>query len=141
MFDIDLLICHQNPERSFCYNDSCFIVCARCTGIYFGALIGILSPLLSQRIFPRIWFWYAIALNLFTLTIPMIDTNWYRFTVGCLLGVTCSQGLGTRISQWYTMQKMNKELLWAGLPPLTEMRKHPSKINASDVNESFPTVK
>jgi len=32
-------VCHQNPLKSFICNDIPFFVCARCTGIYVGALI------------------------------------------------------------------------------------------------------
>jgi uncharacterized membrane protein len=33
------IICHQRIEKSFFYNGHYFMVCARCTGIYTGALI------------------------------------------------------------------------------------------------------
>jgi len=32
-------ICHQDVQKSFICNDIPFLVCARCTGIYFGAFI------------------------------------------------------------------------------------------------------
>ncbi len=32
-------VCHQNINKSFICNDIYFLVCARCTGIYSGALI------------------------------------------------------------------------------------------------------
>jgi uncharacterized membrane protein len=32
-------VCHQNINKSFVCNDIYFLVCARCTGIYAGALI------------------------------------------------------------------------------------------------------
>lgn len=35
-------VCHQSPERSFMICDKQFAVCARCTGIYTGFLLGVL---------------------------------------------------------------------------------------------------
>jgi uncharacterized membrane protein len=35
------LICHQRPERSFFLDGHQFPVCARCTGLYLSAAIGI----------------------------------------------------------------------------------------------------
>jgi len=32
-------VCHQNVNKSFICNGISFLVCARCTGIYFGAFI------------------------------------------------------------------------------------------------------
>jgi uncharacterized membrane protein len=36
------LVCHQRPERSFHWCGSPLAVCVRCTGIYTGALLGLL---------------------------------------------------------------------------------------------------
>ncbi|MDP2365676.1 MAG: DUF2085 domain-containing protein, partial [Ignavibacteria bacterium] len=38
-------VCHQNDHKSFTCNDISFLVCARCTGIYFGAFISSLTIL------------------------------------------------------------------------------------------------
>jgi uncharacterized membrane protein len=35
------VVCHQIPERSFYVSGVQFPVCARCTGLYLGALIGL----------------------------------------------------------------------------------------------------
>ena len=37
------LICHQKPERSFFWDGHQFPVCARCTGIYLSAAIGLVA--------------------------------------------------------------------------------------------------
>lgn len=39
--------CHQRPERSFSYKEYQFPICARCTGIYLGYIIGITATLIS----------------------------------------------------------------------------------------------
>ncbi|MBC8184758.1 DUF2085 domain-containing protein [candidate division KSB1 bacterium] len=42
-------ICHQMPERSFFILGKQFAVCSRCTGLYFGFLLGtIIYPLISK---------------------------------------------------------------------------------------------
>lgn len=43
-------VCHQNPERSFSCNHLYLMVCARCTGIYFGALVVSLLNLLPVSV-------------------------------------------------------------------------------------------
>lgn len=40
-------VCHQQPDKCFKINDSYFLVCARCTGIYIGAFFGLFFSLFS----------------------------------------------------------------------------------------------
>ncbi len=49
-------ICHQIPERSFYWLGSPLAVCSRCTGIYFGFVVGLML--------------YPFCRNLGDLTIP-----------------------------------------------------------------------
>lgn len=44
-------VCHQNINKSFICNDICFLVCARCTGIYSGALISALAIIFYSKQF------------------------------------------------------------------------------------------
>jgi len=48
-------ICHQIDSRSFHLGGNKFAVCARCSSIYFGFLVGLLSMLFVRR-FPSIPF-------------------------------------------------------------------------------------
>ena len=41
------VVCHQRPERSFTWQGRPLPVCARCTGLYFSAVIGGLLALVS----------------------------------------------------------------------------------------------
>lgn len=41
-------VCHQNVNKTFTCGTSAFLVCARCTGIYFGVLITSLVLLIPQ---------------------------------------------------------------------------------------------
>lgn len=43
IFSIGGVICHQRPERSFFWGTHQFPVCARCTGLYVSAGLGILG--------------------------------------------------------------------------------------------------
>lgn len=44
-------VCHQNINKSFNYNNVPFLVCARCTGIYTGALISALVIIFYSKQF------------------------------------------------------------------------------------------
>ncbi|WP_083832087.1 DUF2085 domain-containing protein [Ignavibacterium album] len=59
-------VCHQKIERSFTCNHLQLMVCARCTGIYFGALITAFLNLLpvSISISKRLLFYSAIPMLL-----------------------------------------------------------------------------
>ncbi len=46
---IGYAICHQIPARSFQLGDQPLPLCARCTGIYLGALMGIVGMVLLKR--------------------------------------------------------------------------------------------
>ena len=43
IFTIGGLICHQRPDRSFFWNAHQFPVCARCTGLYLSAALGLVG--------------------------------------------------------------------------------------------------
>jgi uncharacterized membrane protein len=43
IFAVGSVICHQRPERSFFVDGHQFPVCARCTGLYLSAVVGLLG--------------------------------------------------------------------------------------------------
>ena len=43
VFAVGGVICHQRPERSFFVDGHQFPVCARCTGLYLSAAVGLLG--------------------------------------------------------------------------------------------------
>ena len=43
IFAVGSVICHQRPERSFFLDGHQFPVCARCTGLYLSAAVGLLG--------------------------------------------------------------------------------------------------
>ena len=58
--------CHQDPKRSFQINGYQFPICARCTGIPIGYLIGFISV-----------FWVRIPVIISTEMILVMFYDWY----------------------------------------------------------------
>ena len=92
-------VCHQIPERSFHVGEHALAVCARCTGIYAGVVLGaLLYPLvtsLRNREAPaRVWL-FAAALPTaadFALGVSGVweNTHLSRSLTGALLGAAAS---------------------------------------------------
>jgi len=88
-------ICHQIPERSFFIFGKQLAVCSRCTGLYFGFLLGtILYPFLSSwyrfRIPARKYLFMAgipMAIDIFVRTFHIAENSFTsRFITGLILG-------------------------------------------------------
>ncbi len=92
-------ICHQMPSRSFHLVAHKFAVCSRCSGVYFGLLLGLLTYPLFRSMdetepFPRFWLFLAMipmgldwALDLFGI---LENTHVTRFISGLILGFACA---------------------------------------------------
>ncbi len=86
-------VCHQKIERSFSCNHFQLMVCARCSGIYFGAMIAALLNLLpvSVTISKRFLFYAAIPM---LIDIILINSGVYEyikvisFITGNIFGAT-----------------------------------------------------
>jgi len=82
VYGIGSLVCHQLPERSYHIWTAQMPVCARCAGIYFGAVIGVLASTLRtggvgaqvRRLGPRAILALAVTPTLVTLV--------YEWTTG-----------------------------------------------------------
>ncbi|MDP3148549.1 MAG: DUF2085 domain-containing protein [Ignavibacteria bacterium] len=57
-------VCHQKPDECFRINDSYFLVCARCTGIYIGAFFGFLFSLFSFTKYFRAIYKYFVVFSI-----------------------------------------------------------------------------
>lgn len=93
-------ICHQIPERSFFIKGTQMLICARCTGLYIGIMLGILFLVL----FKKIVFYNILLFVIFDLLLIILeildfyirrkklirDDNITRFFVGVFGGI----GLG-----------------------------------------------
>jgi uncharacterized membrane protein len=106
---IGYAICHQIPARTFHIHDQALPLCARCTGIYLGAIMGLTGLYLLKR-------WYAInfpptailvtlvmfilimgfdGVNSYLSFFPKVPRlyepqNWLRLTTGVLHGLAIS---------------------------------------------------
>ena len=92
-------LCHQIPERSFHIAGQQFAVCSRCTGLYAGFTMAILTyPLfrsLRKTETPSIVWLFASAIPLaidFSLTYFGIwqNNHFTRFTTGALFGTVAA---------------------------------------------------
>ncbi len=70
-------VCHQHLDKSFFVNGSFFLVCSRCTGIYVGSFIGLVTLLLPVKKYISSTFYYFV----FFLVILLVDviTNNFIF--------------------------------------------------------------
>lgn len=82
--------CHQMYERSFVYKGYQFPVCARCTGIFIGQIIGLIFIILGFRI-NLLWSVLLILPMAFDGTIQLIkikqSNNIRRVITGFVAGI------------------------------------------------------
>ena len=84
--------CHQMPERSFFYHGYQFPVCARCTGVVLGQLVGYLT-----------FAWFRLSWNGCSFFLFLMFLDWYLQKMGLLsstnprrliTGLLCGYALG-----------------------------------------------
>jgi uncharacterized membrane protein len=99
-------ICHRIPERSFLLGDGHFPLCARCTGTFLGAMVGLVAVLLlgryrASRMPPApvlvllvlfVGIWAFDGFNSYLTFFPGAPNlyepqNWLRMTTGLLNGL------------------------------------------------------
>lgn len=99
-------ICHRIPERSFFLGERPFPLCARCTGTFLGAVLGLTAMLLLRRwrasrlpsplvlgaLVLFVGFWGFDGLNSYLTLFPGAPNlyeprNWLRMTTGLLNGL------------------------------------------------------
>jgi uncharacterized membrane protein len=99
-------ICHRIPERSFVLGDRHFPLCARCTGTFLGAVLGLVAMLVLRRhpasrlpsapilgiLVLFVGFWGFDGLNSYMTFFPgaphlYTPQNWLRLTTGTLNGL------------------------------------------------------
>lgn len=99
-------ICHRIPERSFTVGGRPFPLCARCTGTFLGAVVGLIATLLRRRhrasrlppvsvlgvLVAFIAFWAFDGVNSYMTLFPGAPhlyepQNWLRLTTGMLNGL------------------------------------------------------
>jgi uncharacterized membrane protein len=99
LFNFFGYICHQLPDRSFHLGAHKFGVCSRCSGVYFGVLLGFLVYPLFRRVddaepLSRVWLILAmVPMGIdWSLTFFGIWENTFfsRVATGLVLGVACA---------------------------------------------------
>lgn len=97
-------LCHQKPERSLEIGGSTQAVCARCSGLYLGGVLGLLAgavPLLGRRPRPRwlgLWAVPTIVDALMSLAgLPSLS-NVPRLLLAVPLGLVAGLFLATAIA-------------------------------------------
>ncbi|MBW6466538.1 MAG: DUF2085 domain-containing protein [Brevefilum sp.] len=100
-------VCHQIEPRSFQINGRSFPLCARCSGLFLGALLGLIyqirqgkkgrmPPLGASLFFGFLAFaWVFDGFNSFLMLIPSISSlyvtqNWTRLVTGTGMGLAVS---------------------------------------------------
>ncbi len=92
-------VCHQMPSRSFHVLEHQFAVCSRCTGVYFGIFLGLISYPLFRSMeeiepFPRFWLFLAMIPMAIDWSLTFFEiwenTHFTRVTSGLILGFTCA---------------------------------------------------
>jgi uncharacterized membrane protein len=115
-------ICHGIPHRCFVLFGQPMPICARCTGVYFGIMGGVvlfgLLPFLRRRVLPSV---YAVA-----LIVPLFidgvsqatglreSTNPLRLTTGIIAGLAILWAM-TRIQ--FTPDMASRETLDSNVKP------------------------
>jgi uncharacterized membrane protein len=99
VYGVGSLVCHQRPERSYLLWTAQMPVCARCAGIYFGAVIGVIATALctgsvgarARRLRPRAILALAVTPTLITLlyewTTGAMPAHAIRAAAGVALGL------------------------------------------------------
>lgn len=111
--------CHQQAERCLDLGFGPFAVCARCTGLYAGGLIGLLWVALTGvqlRPRPR-WLLVAVILNVIDVAVGLVGLsglpNWPRLAIAFPVGLLCGLYLAAGIVDTVDRGRL-------GPPPTTE---------------------
>lgn len=96
IYALGALVCHQIPERSFHLGSVQLPVCARCTGLYVGGIVGLAAWLLVRQRLRATTARYAIVIGalptLVTVGTAMLGwwdpNNVWRALSAAPLGVT-----------------------------------------------------
>ena len=111
VYALGAVVCHQLPDRSFHLAGVQLPVCARCTGLYVGAAVGLLGWALGARTRPHPWprGWALLALAVASVpTATTVATAWvglgdpaniWRATLALPLGLVGGAMVGAMASE------------------------------------------
>ena len=104
---VGFAVCHRIPERSFKIGERQMPMCARCTGLFLGAMLGLgyqlaqgrkgkMPPIPSAILFGLLALaWVMDGINSFTMLTPVLPSlyqtqNWTRLITGTGMGLAIS---------------------------------------------------
>jgi len=99
VYKVFAALCHQMPARSFSLAGGPLAVCARCEGLYVGALFGLLlyplvRALASANAPRRAWLFLAVAPTAVDFALGFFgvweNTHWSRFLTALPAGAACA---------------------------------------------------
>jgi uncharacterized membrane protein len=101
------IVCHQETAKSFFIDGNKLEVCARCTGIYSGAVIFSIAGLLFRKLRPRDkkWLLYSMipmAADVIFYSAGIYDySKWVAFSTGMILGSASILYIFTGIEDYF----------------------------------------
>ena len=113
---IGYAVCHQIPSHSFFEAGNQFPLCARCTGMYLGSLLGLGFTWLQGKrsSFPPLWVWIIFAIFFLSFALDGINSaigllpgfrqvypsqNWLRLATGLGMGMAMGSLLVVAFTQ------------------------------------------
>ena len=113
---IGYAVCHQIPSHSFFEGEHQFPLCARCTGMYLGSLLGLGFTWLQGKRggFPPVWVWLIFTAFFLGFAFDGINSaigllpgfkqvypsqNWFRMATGLGMGLTMGSLLAVAFTQ------------------------------------------
>ncbi len=110
------LVCHQETDKSFFIDGFKIEVCARCTGIYTGAVLFSIAGLLVSKLRPRDkkWLLYSMipmAADVVLYSAGIYDyTKWIAFSTGLILGSASILYIFTGIEDYFLEFKLSSNV-------------------------------
>ncbi len=101
------LVCHQDAAKSFFIGGFKLEVCARCTGIYTGAMLFSIAGLLIIRLRPRDKKWLLLSMIPMAADVILYSaglygySKWIAFSTGLILGSVSILYIFTGIEEYF----------------------------------------
>jgi uncharacterized membrane protein len=129
---IGYAVCHQAPDRTFHANGTPLPLCARCTGIYLGIIIGLGGMVVLRRqyaldvpptriLLPLVIFILVMlfdGLNSLLVSVPGLPSlyppqNWLRLVTGTFYGIAISTITYPvfSVSLWHVSRQRNEAVI------------------------------
>lgn len=109
-------VCHQDAGRSFAFAGAAQSVCARCSGLYWGGVVGLLAGawfVVGRRRGPRpVWLACVLVPNLVDAALPWIGwpglTNLPRHVIAWPLGLVAGLFLAVGVADLAVVLKSER---------------------------------